>query len=95
MLDAGLSFSVVEDGDPFTKINVPGAGEGWVENALISITEVRKVGKTIGDVEAKSASIAAGVERANALYEAHEDAPVLAMTATETVRTRPGLTRRA
>lgn len=75
MLDAGLSFSIVEDGDPFTKINVPGAGEGWVENTLITITEVRKVGKTIGDVEAKSASIAAGVERANALYEAHEEAP--------------------
>ena len=48
---------------------------GSVNTSGSIYVEVRKVGKTRGDVEAKSASIAAGVERANALYEAHEETP--------------------
>jgi len=69
MLQAGLSFTIVEEGDAFSKITVPGVGEGWVENALITKTEVRKVGKSIDEVYAKLASISDGVNKANGLYD--------------------------
>lgn len=42
VLPSGVRYTLVEDGDEFSKISVPGVGEGWVYNDEMTFAVVRR-----------------------------------------------------
>ncbi|MCQ2530997.1 MAG: C40 family peptidase [Lachnospiraceae bacterium] len=71
-LDKGMKCPIVEWGDEFSLIHVDGVGDGWVENALCTITDMRKVGITAKEEAKNREKIEDGVDRAAAIEEAKE-----------------------
>ena len=64
-LPAGLTLNLLEAGDEFSLVYIPGLGEGWVSNDEATLTTVRKTAQTPEEEAAYRGKIAEGIDWGN------------------------------
>lgn len=74
----GVGLSVIEMGDEFARLKIPGIGEGWARTSELNFQTVRNCAESIDEEAEKNAKISKGAELAAAINEQAAEAAAAA-----------------